>query len=343
MSYKTLVRKHNTFYKITNLINGKYYFGIHSTDRLNDSYFGGGIKLRDAINKYGKENFVKEIIADYPTRKEASDHERLIVTKELVESDQCYNIRTGGDNEVTISRESAQKISKALTGKKQPKELVDKRVESRKKTQAKKTPEERSAPYIGVRRKQPRSAEYCKAISLRQTGKKMSDETKQKMKDYYEEFGYNMTGKHHSEATKKKMRETKADKEGTVKYQIFGIVYRSASLAAFELNIKPFQVRFRANSELEKWKDWLIFGKEIIKTKPKFSRGQKCIINGIIFDSLDAAGNYFQITGEAIKYRIMSKNERWKDFNFLNLSEEVQNDDTYINEMFADYQNEELN
>jgi hypothetical protein len=52
---------HYTIYKITNHINGKYYISRHATKNVNDSYMGIGIK--NAINKYGVENFTKEIIA----------------------------------------------------------------------------------------------------------------------------------------------------------------------------------------------------------------------------------------------------------------------------------------
>lgn len=92
----------NYFYKITNLINGKFYYGIHSTDNLDDRYFGSSKILKRAVKKYGKENFIKEIIANYLTRKEASDHEARVVTMELVLDENCYNARTGGENESTV-------------------------------------------------------------------------------------------------------------------------------------------------------------------------------------------------------------------------------------------------
>ena len=36
-------------YKITNLINGKFYIGKHKCKKLDDSYFGSGFALKSAI------------------------------------------------------------------------------------------------------------------------------------------------------------------------------------------------------------------------------------------------------------------------------------------------------
>lgn len=46
-------------YKVTNIINGKYYIGQHRTKKLNDGYLGSGTNIIRAIKKYGKENFKK--------------------------------------------------------------------------------------------------------------------------------------------------------------------------------------------------------------------------------------------------------------------------------------------
>jgi hypothetical protein len=54
--------KYYTIYKTTNLINGKIYIGKHETSDLNDTYMGSGKVLMNAIKKYGKDSFKKEIL-----------------------------------------------------------------------------------------------------------------------------------------------------------------------------------------------------------------------------------------------------------------------------------------
>lgn len=49
-------------YKITNILNGKIYIG--KDEFSNSEYFGSGKLIKRAIIKYGKKNFIKEILED---------------------------------------------------------------------------------------------------------------------------------------------------------------------------------------------------------------------------------------------------------------------------------------
>ena len=63
-------------YKTTNLLNGKYYIGMHSTFNINDGYLGSGKRLWYSINKYGKQNHKIEIIEFCDNRDELKKKRR---------------------------------------------------------------------------------------------------------------------------------------------------------------------------------------------------------------------------------------------------------------------------
>ena len=91
-------KKHYLVYKTTCLINGKIYIGQHQTYDPNDNYLGSGKELREDIEKFGKENFKKEILFDFDTFKEMDDKERELVTEEFINRDDTYNLMIGGQN-----------------------------------------------------------------------------------------------------------------------------------------------------------------------------------------------------------------------------------------------------
>lgn len=84
------------FYKITNLINGKYYFGVHRTNNINDGYMGSGVAINRALRKYGVSNFRKEILKYFDTENEMYNYEEMIVDEREINNEQCYNMILGG-------------------------------------------------------------------------------------------------------------------------------------------------------------------------------------------------------------------------------------------------------
>lgn len=101
-------------YKTTNKSNGKYYIGKHKCQSLNDGYLGSGTALKEAINKYGRDNFIRETLATFDTEDEAFAYEQSIVNPD---DPLCYNIKTGGLGGHSHAKESKTKMSKNMKGR----------------------------------------------------------------------------------------------------------------------------------------------------------------------------------------------------------------------------------
>lgn len=110
-------KKYHYIYKCKNLINNRYYYGMHSTNDLNDKYIGSGTLLKRSINKYGRESFKFEILEYYNSRKELSKREKEIINQDLLKDKFCMNLKPGGDGEFPIwyfgSKEHKQNARKA--------------------------------------------------------------------------------------------------------------------------------------------------------------------------------------------------------------------------------------
>jgi hypothetical protein len=85
-----------TIYKITNLIDGKFYVGSHKTKKLDDNYMGSGIYIKRAIKQHGVENFKKEILFVFRTPEEMYAKETEIVNEDFLKTENTYNMTVGG-------------------------------------------------------------------------------------------------------------------------------------------------------------------------------------------------------------------------------------------------------
>lgn len=89
-------KKYHFIYKTTNILTGRYYYGMHSTDDLGDGYLGSGDRLRRSINKHGQENHVREILEFCKDREILNEREGEIVNLNEVAKDDCMNLTVGG-------------------------------------------------------------------------------------------------------------------------------------------------------------------------------------------------------------------------------------------------------
>lgn len=108
--------KYYTIYKISNKLNGKYYIGKHVTENLNDNYMGSGKLIKKSIEKYGLENFHKEIIKVYDNEHDMNIAESLLID---IKDKKTYNLQPGGKgswsyiNENNLSNTSNSKRLKS--------------------------------------------------------------------------------------------------------------------------------------------------------------------------------------------------------------------------------------
>lgn len=113
-------QQYHYLYRIDNLINNKYYYGIHSTKNLDDGYRGSGKWIKQAIKKYGVENFVKTIVKFQHDRTQLLSLEENIVNVEMMKDWRCYNAIIGGlpnGVEVSSRADHRKKVIELETGK----------------------------------------------------------------------------------------------------------------------------------------------------------------------------------------------------------------------------------
>lgn len=321
----------NYFYKTVNLLNGRYYYGIRSTNihPNKDSYLGSGKVIKEAIRLYGKESFKKEVINHYPSRLEASWHEQMIVTDELIKDPQCYNIRTGGENGYIQSEETRLKIKKANTGKKHSEETLQKQREEKRlnppfkgrkhsEESKQKISDGNTGKKLTVDQKN-----HLREINLGEKnpgfGKKRSNETIQRMSDAQKgEKGSGFRRKK-TESELKKLRENSTKIRPCI---ILGIEYFSITEASRQLNL-PYQlIIYRIKSTNIVYKDWIYKDATIVVeyTSPKH---RKCIIDGVTYSSLAEAGRILEIDLRKVHKRINSSSIRFSNWQYFDEGNDV--------------------
>lgn len=82
-------------YLITNKINNRKYIGVDTKN--NKYYFGSGKAIKLAIKKYGKENFIKEILEENENNEYLFQREKYYIELyDAVNSLEYYNMAEGG-------------------------------------------------------------------------------------------------------------------------------------------------------------------------------------------------------------------------------------------------------
>jgi group I intron endonuclease len=162
-------------YKTTNLLNGKIYIG---QDTNNDpKYMGSGKIIRNAIKKYGKRNFSKEILEECETIEYLNEREIYWISLfNSTDNKIGYNILSGG---------------LGSRGFKQSPEVIEKIKENNNSDEFKKimaSPEVSSKISEGQLKSERKkelhaSAEYREKMSKSLKGRIITDEHRKKISD----------------------------------------------------------------------------------------------------------------------------------------------------------------
>lgn len=191
-------------YKTTNTINGKVYIGQDKNNSPN--YLGSGNLIKRAIKKYGKENFLKEILCTCNTIDELNEKERFYINEYSSTNKKIgYNIAVGGTNGVMLNRNHSEKtkmkMRQSALGKKKS-EIHCKNISLSKKGKLMSNEERKRrskfSPLKGIKR-EPLSDEVKQKISKSKTGVFPSKETKEKMSKSHMGIKNSFYGKNHSE------------------------------------------------------------------------------------------------------------------------------------------------
>ena len=258
-------------YQTTNLVNGKVYVGVHklADTRYSRSYLGSGLSLRPAIEKYGKENFVRSTLAEFSCAEDAYLAEAEMVTEEFCNRKDTYNLRVGGEGGI-FTEEARAKMSAAAKGKRPTLETRAKMSASHKgkiitaETKAK----------IGAASKGNKhrlgiipSLETRAKMSAAQKGRTASEETKIKLSNAAK-------GRVLSEEHKAKLIEAHTGKTISAETKnktsiangrpvvLHGKYYTSTKKAAKINEIALTTLRWRLNNPSIKWAEWRYATKE---------------------------------------------------------------------------------
>lgn len=186
-------------YKITNTVNNKIYIGRHRTENIDDGYMGSGLIIKLAINKYGKEKFIKEILYNFDDEQEMITMEKTIIDVDFVNRCDTYNIETGGDGSWHSVNSTGRNYSKNRT------EWTEEERKQRSNAGKK--------GMTLLREKMKTDEDFKKACI---------DKYRKSMQEYYKTHDGSFKGKQHTEETKNKIGQSNSVHQRGIKNSQFG-------------------------------------------------------------------------------------------------------------------------
>ena len=159
-------------YKITNNINGKSYIGLKTkTVEESEDYYGSGKLINQAIEKYGKKNFTKEILERNIDSYDILNDQEIYWIDYFDTFNNGYNLTKGGQGNLgrVVSEETRAKLSEAASN--QFRNPISEETREKISKKAK------------LRKGRPVSEETRNKIAKKQEGRIKSQEEKDKIRE----------------------------------------------------------------------------------------------------------------------------------------------------------------
>jgi len=179
------MKNYHYVYITTNVITGKQYVGDHTTSNLNDEYLGSGKYFQNALKKYGKQNFKKEILEHFNTKEESFNAQEKYIKEYNTLIPNGYNISIKGGYGIPgsfLNEDTKNKIRKSQTGIKKKQQMINVYGEEegikRYENFIKKQKETNKGRNLGIKR----TSEHIEKNRQAKLGTKHSEETKEKMR-----------------------------------------------------------------------------------------------------------------------------------------------------------------
>lgn len=286
-------------YKTTNMVNGRYYIGV--TSRYNSDYIGSGIALRAAVEKYGRENFVRETLFAFEgenAKNLAYEKESELVTQEVCDSLETYNVKIGGFGGWEHVNNSGR--PNPMKGRKRTKE------ERKKMSDGLKRYLEKNGPYFKGRK---HSKESLEKMAAAQRGKVMPEEVKKKISRANSGVNNFFYGKKHTKEVVDSMKLRAKPVE------VNGVCYRTTRIACEAEGVTYDCGKDRINSKYENGWNWAKSEHKREKLPAIVRNPKRMCINGIDYPSLTDASRELNLSIQTISGRLSSKN--FIEYNYI--------------------------
>lgn len=308
-------------YKITNLVNNKIYIGKDTTS--DPKYFGSGLLINRAFDKYGKDNFLKEVIDITEDYDELSMKEIYWISYyNSTDREIGYNISNGGDGGDTLSNHPEldlirEKISNgSLTKGKTYEEVFG---EKRAKEYKEKLSKSNSRHNLGKTYEELYSIEKSESIK-----KIISQNTKDSWNEERK--------KRHSELAKDNIHNSLLSESSIIKNREY-LNQRWSDWRENEVNVIKNLIELSNIDELIKYLEKIpntifkdrkefyefigndnkiLVKKELLKNKKPHKNNEdnkkKVMVEGIVYNSISEASSTNNIERSLMRYRLKSNN-----------------------------------